>query len=109
MEPDDVASLIIYFGIGLLFLSLIIISLYQNALHHRDELVLSDYEKYFCKRMSLAWIVVVATAILSIIIVLVAPQDLEWGGLIYFSLAATIPGTFFVYKRHRTEVSTPPT
>ena len=107
MEGDDVSSLIIYFAIGLMALSLIIISLYQNALHHRDELVLSGYEKYFCKRMSLAWFVVLITAILSIVIVLVAPGDLEWGGLIYFSLAVTIPTTFILYKHQIVEVSTP--
>ncbi|MBT8147603.1 MAG: DUF1211 domain-containing protein, partial [Gammaproteobacteria bacterium] len=91
MDVNDVSSLMIYFAIGLLALSLIIISLYQNTLRHQDELVLTDYEKYFCKRMSLAWVVVVATAILSIVIVLVAPQEVEWGGLIYFSLVVSIP------------------
>ena len=104
MDGNDVASLIIYFAIGLLALSLIIISLYQNALHHQDELVLSDYEKYFCKRMSLAWVVVVITAILSIVIVLIAPEDLQWGGLIFFSLAVTIPVTFYLYRSHNAEV-----
>ena len=107
MLGSDVSSLIIYFAIGLLALSLIIISLYQNALYHQDELVLSDYEKYFCRRMSLAWFVVFTTAVLSIVIVLLAPDDLEWGGLIYFSLVATIPITFYVYKRQNIPVSTP--
>lgn len=102
MNSDDIASLIVYFAIGLLALSLIIISLYQNALHHRGELVLSDYENYFCHRMSLAWMIVLTTALLSIVIVLVGSDEmLALGGLIYFSLVVTIPVSLYVHRsRH---------
>ena len=108
MDGNDIASLIIYFAIGLMALSLIIISLYRNALHHSDELVLSDYERYFCRRMSLVWIVVLATAILSIGIVSVGSEEvLAWGGLIYFSLPVTIPSASYWFRSQHPDVSVP--
>lgn len=106
MDGNDISSLIIYFAIGLMALSLIIISLYQNALHHKDELVLSGYEIYFCNRMSLAWIVVLVTAVLSVVVVALGSEDmLPWGGLIYFSLPATIPAAVYWFKRHNQDVA----
>jgi uncharacterized membrane protein len=101
MEWGEVADLIIYFALGVLALSLIIVSLYLNALRHGDQLVLSEHEVYFCKRTILAWLVVLATALISMVIVaLTEEQRTAWAGLVYFSLTLTIPAALHGYSRY---------
>lgn len=88
---SDMAQLFVYFGLGLVALSVIIICLYQNSLRHKEELVLTKYEVYYCKRMRLTWIVVALTAIGSSLLALVANETtLPASGYVYFSLLVTI-------------------
>ncbi len=105
METNDIANLIAYFGIGLLALSLIIISLYQNALRHRHQLVLSDYEIYFCKRTSLAWALVLATALVSVVVAFTT-ELLVFAGLVHFSLIFTVPLLLYLHDGHRARTGT---
>ena len=45
---SDMAELFVYFALGLVALSVIIICLYQNSLRHEQELVLTKYAVYYC-------------------------------------------------------------
>lgn len=84
-------SLFVYFSVGLLALSAIIVSLYWNALRHKDELVLSDYELFYCKYSCVLWAVVGTTAVLSCLIALtVSASNVPFSGFIYFSMFVTI-------------------
>jgi len=91
MDVLDVVNLMIYFGLGLMALSLIIIALYQNSLRQREQLVLTDYEVVFCKLACLTWAVVASTAAVSSVAAPFLGDEIEWSGLVYFSLALTIP------------------
>ena len=101
-----VASLFTYFSLGFMVLSAIIILLYLNSLRHRQELVLSHYEIYFCKRAILGWIVVAVTAVLSCIIALVVDDQYSvYAGYTYFSLCVTMPLAQRIYRRRQPEHS----
>lgn len=91
MELADVVSLMIYFGMGLMALSLILIALYQNSLRQREQLMLSEYETVFCKIACLTWAVVAATALVSSVAAPLLGENIEWSGLVYFSLWGTVP------------------
>lgn len=91
MELVDVVNLMIYFGLGLMALSLILIALYQNSLRQREQLVLSEYEVGFCKLASLTWAVVAVTALISSVAAPLLGDAIQWSGLIYFSLWLSIP------------------
>lgn len=99
MEVDDVINLMIYFGLGLMALSFILIALYQNSLRQREELVLSEYEVAFCKIACLTWAVVAATAMASSLAAPVLGDYLEWSGLVYFSLWLTLPLARHLYRK----------
>jgi hypothetical protein len=43
----EVSNMFIYLAIGIMCLSLLVISLYQNTLRYKDELHLVDYEVFF--------------------------------------------------------------
>ncbi len=62
---NSVASLFIYFGIGLIALSAILIALYLNTLRYHEELRLSSLEKFLCKKTCITWLVVSGVAALS--------------------------------------------
>lgn len=98
MEVADVVNLMIYFGLGLMALSLILIALYQNALRQREQLVLSEYEVAFCKIACLTWAIVAATAAVSSLAAPLLGTEIEWSGLVYFSLAITIPVARHLYQ-----------
>lgn len=101
MEGSDVANLFVYFALGLIALSYIIISLYQNSLRHKDELVLSDYEIFFCKRTTWVWRVVAATALVSCLSSLIfAEGSVPSAGLLYLTLWILIPSTIYYFERH---------
>ena len=101
MGLGDVADLFVYFALGLMALSGIIISLYQNSLRHRDELVLSEYEIFFCKRATGMWLVVAATALLSCLGTLIFKDAAVPGaGLMYFALWILIPSVTYYLDRH---------
>lgn len=91
MELSDVVSLMVYFGMGLMALSLILIALYQNSLRQREQLLLSEFEVVFCKIACLTWAVVAATALLSSVAAPLLGEQIEWSGLVYFSLWLTVP------------------
>ena len=65
MDVSEVINLFIYFGLGLMALSFILIALYQNALRLREQLVLSEFEIAFCKVACITWAIVGATALVS--------------------------------------------
>ncbi len=98
MDLTDVVNLMIYFGLGLMALSLILIALYQNSLRQREQLVLSDYEIGFCKLASLTWAAVAATALISSVAAPLLGEAIQWSGLIYFSLWLTIPLARHFYR-----------
>lgn len=91
MEIEDVVNLFIYFALGLMALSIILIALYQNSLHRREELVLSDYEVAFCKIACMTWAVVGATALISCLAAPFLDERISWAGLVYFSLWFNLP------------------
>lgn len=91
MDLSEVVNLFIYFALGLMALSLILIALYQNSLRQRKELVLSEFEVAFCKIACLTWAIVGATALVSCLAAPVLSDSIEWAGLVYFSLWLTIP------------------
>jgi len=99
MELDEVINLMIYFGLGLMALSFILIALYQNSLRQREELVLSEYEVAFCNLACLTWAVVAATALLSSVAAPMLGESIEWSGLVYFSLLGTIPVARHLYLK----------
>jgi uncharacterized membrane protein len=99
MELVDVVNLMIYFGLGLMALSFILIALYQNSLRQREQLVLSEYEVAFCKLACLTWAVVAATAVVSSVAAPVLGESISWSGLVYFSLFLTIPLARYLYRK----------
>ncbi|MCF6193537.1 MAG: DUF1211 domain-containing protein [Kangiellaceae bacterium] len=87
MQESELAAMFTYFGVGFLVLSVISLSLYRNALNLRDALRLSEYEVYTGKTQLLNWVIITATAIVSIIIAQTASGLWITGaGFIYFSL-----------------------
>lgn len=89
----DVESLMIYFALGLIALSLIIIALYQNALRQREKLVLNEYEVAFCKLACFNWGIVAVTALTSCLLTqLLSERDsISWAGWVYSSLLLVLP------------------
>jgi len=86
-ENNSVADLFVYFSLGLIALSVIIICLYQNALRFKDALVLNPHEVQFCQRKTLSWSIVVLTAIVSVLIGLfVDGEAVVTAGFIYLLL-----------------------
>lgn len=97
---NSVASLFVYFSLGLVALSMILISLYMNALRFKRELVLSDFEIYFCKHSCIRWIVIILTAIASILIALNSAEGRTANaGFVYSLLLFTIPASQWLYRR----------
>ena len=98
--PSCVASLFVYFSLGLIVLSAVLISLYMNALRFKRELVLSDFEIYFCKYACVRWVVVVLTAIVSILTALYADDSrTSTAGFVYNALLVAIPASEWTYRR----------
>ena len=83
----DTGALFVYFGLGLIALSLIIIGLYQNSLRLRQQLLLSEYEVAFCKINCMSWGAVAVTALLSC---LLASFSVEFSGWAYFLMGPNI-------------------
>lgn len=97
---NSVASLFVYFSLGLIALSVIIVSLYMNALRFKQELVLSDFEVHFCKHACVGLAVVAATAVVSMLIALISDaENTANSGSVYSSLFITIPLARYVHLR----------
>ena len=98
---SDMAELFVYFALGLVALSVIIICLYQNSLRHEQELVLTKYAVYYCKRMRLTWIVVALTAMLSCLAALLVNEStISVPGYVYLSLFVKIRLAGKYYERY---------
>jgi uncharacterized membrane protein len=102
----EVSNMFIYFAIGIMCLSLLVISLYQNTLRYRDELHLVSYEIFFCKRRSIDWTVVFATALVSYVWAIVTTGPLlAWAGFLFGSLSITLPLTNRYFARFDPTIS----
>lgn len=90
---SEVESLMIYFALGLIALSFILIALYQNALRQREPLVLNEFEIAFCKIACMTWSVVAVTALVSCALTqaLQERESISWAGWVYSTLVFTIP------------------
>ena len=99
-DNNSVASLFVYFSLGLFTLSVILVSLYWNALRHKEQLVLSDYEIYYCKYSCVPWLVLAVTALVSCVLAVTVPAPLTVvAANIYFSLVITINLSRYLYRR----------
>ena len=99
---NEVSYLFVYYAVGLFALSVITIAFYQNSLRYRVELRLNAVEIDYCRLTSLMWVVVAFTALVSIVIALTAESgDTPSAGLIYFSLAISMPLAGILYRRFR--------
>ncbi|MFK7864971.1 MAG: TMEM175 family protein [Pseudohongiellaceae bacterium] len=99
---NSVASLFVYFSLGLIALSLIVISLYLNALRYRRQLVLSEFEIHFCQHACVSWIVVALVAVVSMLMALSAPEGtVARAGNIYSVLFVAIPVAQRIHLRLR--------
>ncbi len=89
---NEVADLFIYVALGLMALSAIIVGFYQNALRFRSQLHLNEHEQNYCFNLTLSWVVVAGTAVVSLIAAnFYDAERIARAGLIYFSLFVTIP------------------
>jgi hypothetical protein len=105
-DNNSVASLFVYFSLGLFTLSVILVSLYWNALRFKEQLVLSDYEVYYCKYSTVSWVVLAVTALISSVLAVTLPASLTViAANIYFSLLVTIYLAQYGFRRR---VSEPP-
>jgi hypothetical protein len=90
-DDNSVVSLFVYFSLGLFTLSIILISLYWNALRFKAQLVLSEYEVYFCKYSCVPWLVLAVTALVSCVLAISVPEPhTVIAANIYFSLPLSI-------------------
>lgn len=97
-----VAGLFVYVAVGLISLGSIIIAFYQNALRYGKELHITAYERDYCHKITLAWSLVIATAMVSLVVALVSDEVVVAGaGYLYFSLFVTIPVGRSLYRRSR--------
>ncbi|MDF1764962.1 MAG: TMEM175 family protein [Gammaproteobacteria bacterium] len=93
-SENQVAILFIYFGLGLIALSAILVALYCNALRYREPLRLSTFEVFASKRACITWLIVALTAALSCLVAFVFidnPNLVVTAGNIYFSLIVSLP------------------
>jgi hypothetical protein len=78
------------------------VAFYQNALRYGKELHITTYERDYCHKITLAWSLVIATAMLSLVVALVSDEEVVSGaGFLYFSLFVTIPVGQSLYRRSR--------
>jgi|GEM_PF-136994 len=98
---NAVAGLFVYFAIGFIALSLLLICLYRNSLKHREALCLNKEEVRFCHRHMIAWAMVGATALASCLIALIASEEaISLAGFVYSSLWLLIPLGHRLYAKH---------
>ncbi|PCJ26913.1 MAG: hypothetical protein COA96_04595 [SAR86 cluster bacterium] len=90
-ENTGIADLFLYFSVGFIFLSLLIMALYLNSLRFKKQLRLNIIEIQFCHRMIVSCSAVTVVAISSCIIAMVAEDNIEIAGYVYFLLFILIP------------------
>ncbi len=99
-DNNNVASLFVYFSIGLFTLAVIIVSLYWNALRFREQLALSEYEIYYAKYSSVPWLVLAITALVSVALALTLPPPRTvMAANIYLSLIISINLAQYGFRR----------
>jgi len=92
MDISDLSNIFTYFGVGFLALSMLYFLFYQNALSKNKALLLSEYEIYSCKVEQSVYLIIVLTALVSIIIANTVNNIwITAAGFIYFSLSVTAP------------------
>jgi len=97
-----VAGLFVYVAVGLMSLGAIIVAFYQNALRYAKELHVTAFERDYCHKITLAWSLVITTAMLSLVVALVSDDAVVSGaGFLYLSLFVTIPVGQSLYRRSR--------
>jgi uncharacterized membrane protein len=100
-ENNEVASLFVYFGLGLFALSLLIISFYQNTLRYRQQLRLSNYEIFYCKRATYTWLTLSAISVVSCLIAMNSDAgSVARAGTLYSMLFFTIPLVRYIHARY---------
>ncbi|MBT3530686.1 MAG: DUF1211 domain-containing protein [Gammaproteobacteria bacterium] len=100
-DNNEVVSLFVYFGLGLLALSLLIISFYVNSLRYRRELCLSNYKVFYCNRAIYTWLTLSVTSVISGFIALNSDADnVARSGNAYTTLFFTIPLVRHFYGRN---------
>jgi uncharacterized integral membrane protein len=98
---NTISGLFVFVALGLMALGSIIIAFYQNSLRFAKELLMTDSERTHCHLTTIAWGVVICTALLSLLIALLAsPSNVPRAGFIYFTLAATIPLAQYLYRAY---------
>lgn len=104
-EPEVVGQLFIYVAVGLISLSAILISFYQNTLRYREELVLNENEIRYCIENSLVWGVVAVTALFSALLALLtSDNNVSLSGFIYASLGVTINFALRIYYKYHPQL-----
>ena len=69
-----VAGLFVYVAVGLISLGSLIIAFYQNALRYGKKLHIKAYERDSCHKIRLAWSLLIAAAMLSLVVALVSDE-----------------------------------
>lgn len=89
---DQVASMFVFLGCGLLTICLIFFLMYRHAISKMYELRLNEYELYKSQTSAIAWIGSGGICVISILFALVAPDELiPYAGYGYFLLGVWIP------------------
>ena len=105
-DLQSVVGLFMYVAVGLISLGAIIVTFYQNALRYAEELHITAFERDYCHKITLAWSLVIVTAMLSLLVGLVSNEELvSAAGFLYFSLFVTIPVGQSLHRRSRFAVS----
>ena len=98
---NTVSGLFVFVALGLMALGSIIIAFYQNSLRFAQELRMTDYERTYCHLVTIAWGVVMGTALLSLLVALLAsPGTVPRAGFIYSTQAVTIPLAQTLYRAY---------
>lgn len=97
---NEVADLFVYVALFLIALAGIVIAFSQNALRYQSSLHLNEVEKRYCYEMTITWLVVIATAMLSLIAANVYEAErIARAGLVYLTLFVSIPVANILYFR----------
>ena len=98
---NTISGLFVFVALGLMALGSIIIAFYQNSLRFAEELHMTDYERTYCHLTTVAWAVVICTALLSLLIALLAsPGKVPRAGFIYSTQVMTIPLAQTLYRAY---------
>jgi hypothetical protein len=98
---NTISGLFVFVALGLMALGSIIIAFYQNSLRFAEELRMTGYERTYCHLTTVAWAVVICTALLSLLIALLAsPGKVPRAGFIYSTQVMTIPLAQTLYRAY---------